>query len=59
MDSTPSSKDTNWKIELKRKTQQSVVYKKSTLQTEINITSRRKGGRRFTKLLVPTSRQEY
>jgi hypothetical protein len=31
------SKDTNWQTGLKRKTQQSVVYKKPRLQTEKNI----------------------
>jgi hypothetical protein len=29
--STPPSKNTNWQTGLKRKTQKSVVYKKSTL----------------------------
>jgi hypothetical protein len=37
MASTPPSKDTNWQIGLKRKTQQSAVYKKPTLKTETNI----------------------
>jgi hypothetical protein len=34
---TPSSKDTAWQTRFKRKTQQSVIYKKATLMTEINI----------------------
>jgi hypothetical protein len=36
MDSTPQSKDTDWQTGLKRKTTQSVVYKKPTLWTEAN-----------------------
>jgi hypothetical protein len=37
MDSITPSKDTDWQAGLKRKTQQSVVYKKPTLWTETNI----------------------
>jgi hypothetical protein len=36
MDPTPPSKDTIWQTELKRKTQQSVVYERPTLLTERN-----------------------
>jgi hypothetical protein len=36
MASTPLSKDIDWQNGLKRKTQQFVVYKKPTLQTETN-----------------------
>jgi hypothetical protein len=34
IDSSPPSKDNDWQTELKRKTWQSVVYKKHTLLTE-------------------------
>jgi hypothetical protein len=37
MASTPPSKDTNWQTGFKRNTQQPVVYKKPTLETETNI----------------------
>jgi hypothetical protein len=37
MASTPPSIDTDWQTGLKRKTQQLVIYKKPTSQTEINI----------------------
>jgi hypothetical protein len=36
MDSTPPSKDTIWQTGLKRKIQQSFVYKRPILLTEIN-----------------------
>jgi hypothetical protein len=36
MDPTTLSKDTIWEIELKRKIQQSVVYRRLTLLTEIH-----------------------
>jgi hypothetical protein len=36
MDSTPSSKDTNWQTWLKEKIRKPVVYKKLTLLTETN-----------------------
>jgi hypothetical protein len=37
MASTPPSKDTIWQTALKKKTPQSVVCKKTTLQTEAKI----------------------
>jgi hypothetical protein len=36
MDSIPPSKDTIWKTGLKKKIQQSVVYKRTILLAEIN-----------------------
>jgi hypothetical protein len=51
-------KRNNWQTGSKRKTQQSVIYKKPTLQTEINITLGQKGRRRFSKLMSPENRQE-
>jgi hypothetical protein len=52
-DLTPIWKDTNWQTGLKRKTLQSVVYKKSNLQRETNIALGWKGKRKLTKLMVP------
>jgi hypothetical protein len=57
MDSTPPPKDTIWQTELKRKFQQSVVYKRPILLSEIN-TGLGKAGRRFTKLMSLENRQE-
>jgi hypothetical protein len=48
MDSIPTSKDTVWQTGLKRKTQQSVVYRRPISLTETNIGLERKVGRRFT-----------
>jgi hypothetical protein len=52
MDSTPPWKDTILQTELKRKIQQSVVYKRPTVLTEINT-----GLIIFTQLMAPENRQ--
>jgi hypothetical protein len=36
MDSITPSKDTDWQTALKKKIQQSAIYKRTTLLTEIN-----------------------
>jgi hypothetical protein len=53
MASTPPSKDIDWQTELKRKSQQFVVYKKPMLQIETNTALGWKSGKRFTKLMNP------
>jgi hypothetical protein len=57
-DSTPPPKDTVWQAELKRKIQQSVVYRRPISLTETNIDLRLKAGRRFTKPMAPENRQK-
>jgi hypothetical protein len=57
-DSTSSSKDTIWQTGLKRKIQQSVVYRRPISLTETNTGLERKAGRRLTKPMVPENRQE-
>jgi hypothetical protein len=57
-DFIPPSKDTIWQTGLKRKIQQSVVYKRLTLLTEINTGLGLKTGRRFTKTMASENRQE-
>jgi hypothetical protein len=58
MKSISPSKDTDWQTGLKRKTQQSIVYKRPTLLTEINTGIGWKPGRTFTKLMAPENMQE-
>jgi hypothetical protein len=53
MDSITPSKNTDLQTGFKRKTGQSVVYKKPTLWTETNIVLEKKGGKRFTKSVAP------
>jgi hypothetical protein len=48
MDSTPPSTDTIWQTGLKRKIQQSVVYKRPILMTKINTGLGGKSERRYT-----------
>jgi hypothetical protein len=43
IDLNPPPKDNDWQTRLKKKTQQLVVYKKPTLQTETNIALKVKG----------------
>jgi hypothetical protein len=57
MDSTPSSKDTIWQTGLKRKIQQSVVYRRPISLTETNNGLGGKLGRRFTNSMAPENRQ--
>jgi hypothetical protein len=57
MDLTPPSKDTIWQSGLKRKIQQSVVYKRPILLTEINTGLGWKAGRRNTKLMTSPKTQ--
>jgi hypothetical protein len=42
---------------IKKEDQQSVVYKKPKLLTETNNIIGWKGGRRFTKLMIPENKQ--
>jgi hypothetical protein len=52
-DLTPPSKDTIWQTGLKRKVQQSVVYRRPTSLTETRTGLGLKAGRRFTKPMTP------
>jgi hypothetical protein len=47
-----------WQTGLKKKTWQSVVYKKPTLQAETNIALVWKGGKIYAKQMVLENRQE-
>jgi hypothetical protein len=58
MDLTSSSKDTIWQTGLKRKIQQSAVYKRPISSTEINTDLGRKAGRRFIKPMAPENWQD-
>jgi hypothetical protein len=58
MNPTPPSKDTVWQTGLKRKIQQSVVYKRPTSLTATNTGLGRKAERRFTKPVAPENKQE-
>jgi hypothetical protein len=57
-DSSTPSKDTIWQTGLKRKIQQSVVYRRPISLAETNTGLGLKAGRRFTKSMVPENRQE-
>jgi hypothetical protein len=58
MDLTLPSKHTVWQTGLKKKIQQSVVYRRPVSLTETNTSLGGKAGRRFTKLMVPENKQE-
>jgi hypothetical protein len=52
-DLTPTSKDTVWQTGLKRKIQQSVVYRRHISLTETSTGLEWKAGRRFSKPIAP------
>jgi hypothetical protein len=53
MDSTPPSKHINWQTGLKRKIQQSVVYKRPNLLTKMNRIDRVKGWKKIYQANCP------
>jgi hypothetical protein len=57
MDSTLPSKEAIWQTGLKRKIQQSLVYRRPISLTETNTGLGGKAGRRFTKPMAPENRQ--
>jgi hypothetical protein len=57
-DLIPPSKDTSLQVGLKRKIQQSVVYRRHISLTETSIGLGGKARRRFTKPMTPENRQE-
>jgi hypothetical protein len=58
MDLISPSKDTAWQTGLKRKIQQSVVYRRPISLTETHWL-KVKGWKKITKPIAPENRQEY
>jgi hypothetical protein len=58
MYSTSPSKDTSWQTGLKRKIQQSDVYRRPISSTEASTGLGQKARRIFTKPVAPENRQE-
>jgi hypothetical protein len=58
MELTPPSKDTVWQTGLKRKIQQSVVYRRPISSTETSTGLGLKAGREFIKPMAPENKQE-